>query len=234
MRCRSCAARNPVGYTYCLACGARVRRDTFWPRSPEPIWQRSYCLVRMEDVTGQDQIGTGYPLDVLRQGGRALTIGRDEDCEIVLDHPSVSPRHAWMIRHGDGYLIEDAESAGGTFVNEKSFPRARRLHLRDTVRVGDCQLVYALSDPICPYCHTTDTLVTLDGVRSPGQTGHQDERQDGATGPAAPTHACHQCGREFWIVGSKWVGWWRRWQWRSQMLRRLLAARRGRSRPMLP
>lgn len=194
----------------------------------------------MEDRTGQDQIGTGYPLDVLRRGGRALTIGSDADCEIVLDHASVSARHAWMIRHGDGFLIEDAESAEGTFVNEKAFTRARRLHLRDSVRVGDCQLVYALSDPICPHCHTTDTLLPLDEARRRGQAtrpadhGDQGERQDGATGLAVPTHACHQCGREFWIVASRWAGWWRVLLWRSQVLRRLLATRRGQPRQTAP
>ena len=230
VRCRSCAARNPVGYTFCLACGARVRRDALWPRSPEVIWQRTYCLVRMEDQTGQDQIGTGYPLDVLRRGGRALTIGSDDDCEIVLDHPSVEPRHAWMIRHGDGFLIEDAEGEGETFVNDKAVSRARRLHLRDTVRVGDCQLVYALSDPICPHCHTTDTLLPLDAK----QLARQGARQDRATGLAVPTHACHQCGREFWIVASRWAGWQRVVTWRTQMLRRLLLSLRDRPQQTSP
>lgn len=223
MRCRSCAARNPAGYTYCLACGAQVRRERLWPKGPEPIWQHAYCLVRMEDRTGQAEIGAGYPLDVLRRGGRALTIGSDDESEIVLDHPSVSPRHAWVIRHGDGFLVEDAESEHGTFINEKSCARARRLRLRDTVRVGDCQLVYALSDPICPYCHTPDTLVPLNEA----QIAREDGRQDGATGLAVPTHTCHQCGREFWIVASRWAGWRRRWQWRLQNVRRRLAARRA-------
>ena len=228
MRCRSCAARNPVGYTYCLACGAQVRRTTFWLKSPEPIWERAYCLVRMENRTGdsdagtgQSDVGTGYPLDVLRRGGRALTIGSDADCEIVLDHPSVSPRHAWMIRHGDGFLIEDNDSEHGTFVNEKQVSRARRVKLRDTVRVGECQLLYALSDQICPYCHTPDTLVPLNEA----QIARQDGRQDGATGLAVPTHSCHQCGREFWIVASRWAGWRRRYQWRLQSVRKALAAR---------
>ena len=176
----------------------------------------------MEDRTGPSEIGTGYPLDVLRRGGRALTIGSDDACEIVLDHPSVAPRHAWAIRHGDGFLIEDAESEHGTFVNEKSCARARRLRLRDTVRVGDCQLVYALSDPICPYCHTPDTLVPLNEA----QIAREDGRRDGATGFAVPTHTCHQCGREFWIVASRWEGWRRRWQWRIQNVRRRLSGRR--------
>jgi hypothetical protein len=198
-----------------------------WPKSPEAIWQRTYCLVRMEDRTGQADVGTGYPLDVLRRGGRAITIGSDDDCEIVLDHPSVEPRHAWVIRHGDGFLIEDAETEQGTFVNDKSCARARRLRVRDTVRVGDCQLVYALSDPICPYCHTTDTLVPLNEA----QIARQDGRQDGATGIAVPTHSCHQCGREFWIVTSRQAGWWRRWQWQVQAVKKRLASRGDRQPP---
>ena len=232
-RCRSCAARNPVGFTFCLACGARVRQESLWPRGPEPIWQRSYCLVWMEDQTGQPETGTGYPLDVIRRAGAALTIGSDDASDIVLDHPSVSARHAWLIRHGDGFLIEDAESEAGTFVNEEQVTRARRLHLRDAVRIGACALVYALGDDVCPHCHSADSLVAVTDPRRKRRADaiEQAVAEAAATGPAAPTHECHQCGRQFWVVASRWAGWWRRWQWRSQVLVRQLACWR-RQRPM--
>ncbi|MCC7369868.1 MAG: FHA domain-containing protein [Chloroflexi bacterium] len=230
MRCRTCAARNPAGYPYCLTCGTRVRRETFWPQCPEPLWQHAYCLVRMEDRDGagpsdagapdagpSDRVGTGYPLDVLRRGGRALTIGSGADCEIVLDHPSVAARHAWLIRHGDHFLIDDADTRDGTFVNGERVKRARRLKVRDTVRLGECQLVYALAEQICPRCHLPDTLTALDDLVA--------ERQDGATGLAVPTHACPQCGHEYWIVASRREGWRRSWLWRWQASRRLLAMR---------
>lgn len=222
MRCQSCAARTPPGYSFCLGCGARVRKEPFWPRSPESLWQRAYCLVRMADRASDQDVGTGYPLDVLRRGSLALTIGSDADCEIVLDHPSVEPRHAWLIRHGDGFVIEDADTDAGTFVNDRQAKRPRRLKLRDIVRVGECRLVYALSDQLCPHCLTPDTLVPLDDISV--------SRQDGATGLAAPTHACHRCGREYWIVTSRREGWRRRAQWIAQTGRNWLADRVGKGR----
>lgn len=220
VRCRSCAARNPAGYPYCLTCGTRIRRETFWPQRPEPLWQHAYCLVRMEDrdaAGASVEVGTGYPLDVLRRGGRALTIGSGSDCEIVLAHPSVAERHAWLIRQGDHFLIDDSDTEDATFVNDERIKRARRLKVRDTVRVGECQLVYALAEQICPRCHLPDTLTALDDVVA--------ERQDGATGLAIPTHACPQCGHEYWIVDSRREGWRRLWLWQWQALRRLLATR---------
>jgi hypothetical protein len=175
----------------------------------------------MADRDSDQDIGTGYLLDVLRRGSHALTIGSDADCEVVLEHESVAPRHAWLFRHGDGFLIEDADTEHGTFVNDRQASRPRRLKLRDTVRVGECQLVYALADRLCSHCLVPDTLVPLDDISVP--------RQDGATGLAAPTHACPRCGREYWIVASRREGWQRRARWLAQTGRIWLSARLGRA-----
>jgi two-component system, NtrC family, response regulator AtoC len=44
-----------------------------------------------------------------------LTIGRGEDCDVVLDHPSISRKHA-TVEIGEQLRIEDLGSANGTFV----------------------------------------------------------------------------------------------------------------------
>ena len=44
-----------------------------------------------------------------------LIIGRGEDCDVVLDHPSISRKHA-SVEIGDQLRIEDLGSANGTFV----------------------------------------------------------------------------------------------------------------------
>ena len=44
-----------------------------------------------------------------------LVIGRGEDCDVVLDHPSISRRHA-SLEIGEQLRIEDLGSANGTFV----------------------------------------------------------------------------------------------------------------------
>ncbi len=55
-------------------------------------------------------------------------IGRSQDCELWLGDDGVSRKHARIYQEGNAYLIEDTESANGTFVQGQ---RASRQLLRD-------------------------------------------------------------------------------------------------------
>jgi phosphoserine phosphatase RsbU/P len=57
--------------------------------------------------------GTRFELD----GDRAV-IGRSADCEVPLDVPAVSRRHAAIIRERGHYFIEDLQSRNGTLLND--------------------------------------------------------------------------------------------------------------------
>jgi pSer/pThr/pTyr-binding forkhead associated (FHA) protein len=46
-----------------------------------------------------------------------LVIGRGSDCDLVLDEPEMSRRHAVIENSGDGIYLRDMGSANGTFVN---------------------------------------------------------------------------------------------------------------------
>ncbi len=47
-----------------------------------------------------------------------ILIGRQPTCNLVLEHPEVSRRHALIRQVGDKYFIEDLHSSNGTFVND--------------------------------------------------------------------------------------------------------------------
>src|SRR5688572_12109731 len=53
------------------------------------------------------------------------TIGRSPDCDVVLDHPTVSSHHARLSWTGATLLVEDLASANGTFVDDKRIRTAR-------------------------------------------------------------------------------------------------------------
>lgn len=81
--------------------------------------------------------GTEYPLE-----GDRLLIGRDDDCDIRIDHGSVSRIHA-EVRRLDEDLFEviDKGSANGLRINGHDRPKAL-LDGRDVVELGDVVLKY--------------------------------------------------------------------------------------------
>lgn len=71
-----------------------------------------------------------------------VLIGRDRSCAIVLSHPAVSRRHARLARQGNDFVVEDLQSANGTYVNNRKIDKVS-LKPGDVVRFG--------ADPACSY-----------------------------------------------------------------------------------
>jgi predicted component of type VI protein secretion system len=64
------------------------------------------------------------------------TVGR-HDCDIIIDHPQVSRRHAILHVRDGALVIEDAGSRNGTFVNDERVDAPRELAEGDLVRIGE-------------------------------------------------------------------------------------------------
>ena len=58
-------------------------------------------------------------LEEFRLVRKGVTIGRNKDCGIPIDNQAVSSYHAKIYREGNKFIIEDADSSNGTFVNGK-------------------------------------------------------------------------------------------------------------------
>jgi hypothetical protein len=72
-----------------------------------------------------------------------ITIGRAEGCDIGLyGAKGVEKLHARILVEGPDYYIEDGQTPGGTFVNERRVSEKRRLQSGDRIRVGDCVLIF--------------------------------------------------------------------------------------------
>lgn len=54
-----------------------------------------------------------------------VTVGRQDDCDVVLDDPTVSRHHAEVRRSGDGFEVVDLGSRNGTRVNGLGIARTR-------------------------------------------------------------------------------------------------------------
>lgn len=75
----------------------------------------------------------------LRSGRQ--TMGRGVDNDIVVEDPSVSSAHAWIINQHGHYVIMNTLSTNGTFVNDKRIHEAVLKH-GDHIRLGHAEFVF--------------------------------------------------------------------------------------------
>ena len=72
-----------------------------------------------------------------------ITIGRAESCDIGLfGDPGIGRLHARILVEGDGYLLTDAGTPGGTFLNGKRLREPMILESGDEIRVGKSVLSF--------------------------------------------------------------------------------------------
>ncbi|MCO5170928.1 MAG: FHA domain-containing serine/threonine-protein kinase [Planctomycetes bacterium] len=76
------------------------------------------------------------------RGADRVVVGRAPGCALVLDHPSVSERHAQLRRAPAGDELIDLRSAAGTFVDDVRVQAPTLLRDGQRVRVGEVTLVF--------------------------------------------------------------------------------------------
>ena len=77
---------------------------------------------------------------------RTSTIGRDPECEIVIDHDSISRRHATLsVAPMGGVLLTDLGSTNGTWLNGKRVAGEMAVSAGDELRFGSVRVLAAAS-----------------------------------------------------------------------------------------
>ncbi len=106
-----------------------------------PAAPRSQALLGQPDrlvMVAGPTVGAEFPLTQ----DQPLVLGRGEECDVSVNHPSVSRVHAEIQPLGDGrYEIVDRESANGVRVNGIELPRTL-LDARDVIELGDVILKF--------------------------------------------------------------------------------------------
>ena len=72
---------------------------------------------------------------------RRTVIGRSKDCDLQLDDPNASRRHAEVRQEGTSYWIVDLDSPNGLVVNGRRAKRAK-LDTGDRITIGSTDLVF--------------------------------------------------------------------------------------------
>jgi len=150
--CNQCGHRNPPESTFCSSCGSvldNIADHTLTLQRVDPL--QDAAGPADDVVVPLSELSQDVASLVVRNGpqaGTALTLsarvtrlGRHPDSEISLDDITVSRRHAEIERTADGYVVRDAGSLNGTYVNQQRVDSAV-LQQGDEVQVGKFRLVF--------------------------------------------------------------------------------------------
>jgi pSer/pThr/pTyr-binding forkhead associated (FHA) protein len=149
--CNTCGHRNPPDSAFCSSCGSPldIKGDrTVTLTAVDPL--QDAPGTEDDVVVNVNDLPRGAAVLVVRSGPQAgdrftLTadetrLGRHPDSEIMLDDITVSRRHAAIERTTAGYVVTDAGSLNGTYVNQERIEQAV-LHHGDELQVGKFRLV---------------------------------------------------------------------------------------------
>lgn len=101
------------------------------PRSADELSGKHRLMINRGNA-----VGSGFVLENER-----TTIGRDSDCDIVVDDITVSKSHAEIRRRGGSYVLVDGGSLNGTYLNRLPVDTAE-LHEGDEIWVGKARFTY--------------------------------------------------------------------------------------------
>ena len=151
--CNQCGHRNPPESGFCSSCGSvldRIADHTITLAKVDPLQEAP----GPDDdvVVSVGDLAEGVASLIVRSGTQAgeafalhdqLTkLGRHPDSEISLDDITVSRRHAEVERTPNGYVVRDAGSLNGTYLNAERIDDEVVLHQGDELQVGKFLLVF--------------------------------------------------------------------------------------------
>jgi FHA domain len=88
-------------------------------------------------VTNGPTIGTRFAIDY-----GLVTIGRDQESDVLLDNPTVSRRHAVIHRYRNEFKVRDVGSRNDTFLNQKKITEESPLVSNDELQVGVFRMLF--------------------------------------------------------------------------------------------
>jgi pSer/pThr/pTyr-binding forkhead associated (FHA) protein len=150
--CSQCGHRNPPGSNFCSSCGNGLT-------PPAASFDRNTTTVNfIPDIEGDDELSVelgevpaGVGVLVVKRGPNVgsrfaldtpiVRAGRHPESDIFLDDITVSRRHVEIRHEGDGYVVHDAGSLNGTYLNRERVDTAL-LQNGDELQIGTFKLVF--------------------------------------------------------------------------------------------
>ena len=139
--CDRCSSANSLDSNFCSVCGAPLDRETEDATETHPA---VYVEADHPDES---------PMIVVTRGPNAgsklaltegvTTIGRHPDSSVFLDDVTVSRRHAEITRERGRFIVRDAGSLNGTYLNGQRIETAD-LGEGDALQVGRYKLLFVV------------------------------------------------------------------------------------------
>lgn len=126
--CPVCAAINRAEANFCLRCGANLKLT-----AAENLDHRPHLIA--VTVTGEESLACILNRD-------EISVGRTLNNDFVIEHPSVSKRHAQITTSQGHHVVTDLGSSNGTFINGQRVTTATKLEDGCEVRFGRARYVY--------------------------------------------------------------------------------------------
>jgi len=120
--------------------GKGTGRLAVCPTCNQEIAKPDGATYRFVIMTGKDS-GVFVPVSE----GKTVTLGRGEDCEIVLADPHVSRRHCEFKGQEKFCVLTDLDSGNGTMINGERV-KSKQLSSGDVIKLGKTRIVFGL-DP---------------------------------------------------------------------------------------
>lgn len=150
MYCTTCGNKNPDGANFCARCGTALT----------PLEEQTLALsiepVDLDETPSLEGLAQDQALLVIKGGPTAgstvlldkdiTRAGRSTDCDVFLNDITVSRRHAEILREGGRFLIKDAGSLNGTYVNRERVDSIE-LASGDELQIGKFKLVFYTAPP---------------------------------------------------------------------------------------
>ncbi len=108
-------------------------------------------ILKFKDTTLED-----YQL----QQGHAITIGRKQNNDVIIENLAVSGHHAKIDSVADGFVLVDLQSKNGSFVNEELI-NSHWLKNGDVINIGKHSLIFSYSE---------DEVMSDDGIEEAEET----------------------------------------------------------------
>jgi pSer/pThr/pTyr-binding forkhead associated (FHA) protein/NADPH-dependent 2,4-dienoyl-CoA reductase/sulfur reductase-like enzyme len=138
------AAVSPLSRPIARPAEAAVAAPSLLPSPPQAAPAAVAVLEQPPPLGG----GPGPRAALQVEGGprvelaETATIGRAADNDLVVADPLVSGHHAEVRLIGDGYVVADAGSRNGTYLNDRQVMAPTPLSDGDRLRVGDTPVVF--------------------------------------------------------------------------------------------